>query len=130
MLAWWWPALPQSCTVQPFSYMLLLKLQVQLARIDCLRRKGQEAYGKTREAFQAAQELLGVYFPDWMDRTLQLTSYRADTALRLGRGIEEARDVWNAALKSPAGRYCNTPASLTTRRHTIPKGNFIYDALR
>ena len=77
---------------------------MQLARIDCQRRKGEAAYGQTRDAFQAAQELLSVFFPDWIDRSLQLTAYRADTALRLGGGIEEARGVWNAALKSPAGR--------------------------
>ncbi len=87
-------------------------LQVQLAHIDCLRRKGQAAYAKTREAFEAAQELLSIYFPDWVDRSLQLTAYRADCALRLGDGIEEARAVWNAALKTAAGRYCRTAACL------------------
>ncbi|BDA40979.1 Squamous cell carcinoma antigen recognized by T-cells 3 [Coccomyxa sp. Obi] len=89
-------------------------LEVQLARIDCLRRKGQAAYAKTKEAFEAAQELLSVYFPDWVDRSLQLTAYRADCALRLGDGIEEARAVWNAALKTAAGRYAETWAGFIT----------------
>ena len=46
------------------------------------------------------------YFPDYVDRSLRLTSYWADCELRMGEGIAGARAVWEDALKTPAGRCC------------------------
>lgn len=79
-------------------------MQVLLARIDYLRRKGKEGYPETRQTFKAAQELLASYFPGWLDRSLLFVMYEADCALRLGDGITEARAVWNAALKTPLNK--------------------------
>jgi hypothetical protein len=79
--------------------------QVLLARIDCLRRAGREGYAATKAAFEAASSLLTAYFPDFVDRQLRLTAYAAQCALRIGGGADEARGLWNNALKSPAGRW-------------------------
>lgn len=75
-----------------------------LAQIDCLRRRGREGYADTKGAFAAARQLLASYFPDWADRAARLAGYEAACALRLGGGADEARSVWGAALKTPAGR--------------------------
>ena len=80
-------------------------MQVLLARVDCLRRRGREGYAETEAAFGAAQSLLTSYFPDYVDQQLLFTSYAADCALALGGSSEDARAVWNAALKTPAARW-------------------------
>ena len=49
--------------------------------------------------------LLQGYHPDYVDRSLRLTSYWADCELLVADDIKAARAVWEDALKSPAGRY-------------------------
>ena len=44
------------------------------------------------------------YFPDYVDRSLRLTSYWADCELLVADDIKAARAVWEDALKTPAGR--------------------------
>jgi len=106
-------------------------VEVLLARLDALRRRGDQT--ELRTAFRAAVELLQachvtpsllllslVYlcamlkvqhvtllqgcYPDYVDRSLRLTSYWADCELLVADDIKAARAVWEDALKTPAGR--------------------------
>ena len=49
------------------------------------------------------------YFPEYVDRSLRLTAYRAECELRMGEGIAAARTVWEDMLKTSAGRYVRPP---------------------
>lgn len=57
------------CFIVPQSYEDYL--EVVLARLDCLRRRGAEALPKLRTAFRRAADLLHSYFPDHLDRTFR-----------------------------------------------------------
>ena len=46
-------------------------LEVALARLDCLRRQGEEALPALRATFKAAAQLLQGYFPDTLDRSFR-----------------------------------------------------------
>ena len=49
------------------------------------------------------------YFPEYVDRSLRLTAYRAECELRMGEGIAAARIVWEEMLKTSAGRCVRPP---------------------
>ena len=87
-------------------------VQVVMARVDAKRRQaeGPDGMGALREAFAAAEGLMQSYFPGYLDPGLRITAYRADCELRLGKDIEAARSVWEAAMKTPASRYPHTPS--------------------
>lgn len=86
------------------------RTQVLLARLDGLRRRGAGGLEELRAAFQAATHLLEQYFPDYLDLELRLPAYWAACELTLADDIAAARSVWEAALKTPLGRYaCHPP---------------------
>ncbi|KAL4858071.1 Squamous cell carcinoma antigen recognized by T-cells 3 [Chlorella vulgaris] len=86
-------------------------LEVMLARLDALRRRGADAFPSLRAAFRAADDLLHSYFPSHLDRAFRLTSYWADCEAGLGGDVKAARAVWEAAVKGPAGRHADTWAA-------------------
>ncbi|GAB4820618.1 hypothetical protein N2152v2_007664 [Parachlorella kessleri] len=77
-------------------------LGVYLARLDFLRRQGDAE--RLRSTFQEASKRLQAAFPEALDRTL--TQYWADCEAAAG-DMAAARSVWEAALKSVAGRYAD-----------------------
>jgi hypothetical protein len=44
------------------------------------------------------------YWPDFVDRSLRLTSYWANCEAHLAKDVKAARRVWEDVVKSPAGR--------------------------
>ncbi|KAK9813405.1 hypothetical protein WJX73_006344 [Symbiochloris irregularis] len=79
-------------------------LDLALARVDALRWKGPEHMDELRRGFQAAQEMIQTYFPDRTDGLLQLCAYWADCELRMSKDVSNARELWEAALKTSLGR--------------------------
>jgi hypothetical protein len=79
---------------------------VALARADALRRRGPAAAPALRAAFSEAAALLAAQFPDYHDPQLALTAYWAESEARSGEGGAAAsRAVWEAALRTAAGRH-------------------------
>eukprot|EP00887_Chlorella_sp_A99_P001390 scaffold8.g1390.t1 len=79
-------------------------LEVALARADCLRRRGPAAAPALRAVLSAAFERLASYYPDAIDRSLRLPAYWAECEARAAGDLGAARGVWEALLKTPAGR--------------------------
>lgn len=86
-------------------------MEVILARLDAIRRRGAEAMPQLRDAFAAASQTLQAAFGDVPDPSLRLTAYWADCEAHLAGDVTAARAVWEAALKTAAGRCM---LSLTT----------------
>ncbi|CAD7704932.1 unnamed protein product [Ostreobium quekettii] len=78
-------------------------LTVILTRIDRARRLCAGNMDKLRQVFSDAAQLLGQYFPQWVDRDLRLVAYWADCELTIGGDVERAREVYEMALKTCAG---------------------------
>eukprot|EP00898_Chlorokybus_atmophyticus_P006256 jgi/Chlat1/6631/Chrsp482S00881 len=81
-----------------------------LPRLDALRRKAEAAkqaqsaeldasLSALRDLFRRALELLKTYFPDFVDRSLQLHSYWSDLEVRLAGSMSGARAVWDDLVK-------------------------------
>jgi squamous cell carcinoma antigen recognized by T-cells 3 len=113
-------------------------MEVILARVDAIRRRGADALPQLREAFAAATQTLQVEntadmlvfsksmqssnrtsfvsllkaavhwwqgaFGEVSDPLLRLPSYWADCEAHLAKDVAAARAVWEAVLKTAAGK--------------------------
>lgn len=80
-------------------------VQVMLARLDRIRRRGPDGLQQLRETFEHAAETLRQLFPDFFDPRLRLVSYWARCELSIAKDTAAARAVWESALKNLPGRY-------------------------
>ncbi|KAJ7294310.1 hypothetical protein O6H91_Y267000 [Diphasiastrum complanatum] len=94
----------QSGLQTPTEYLDLF-----LTRADSLRRMLKSESNETEkqadlkqlwETFDHASQFLTTYFPDYVDRSLQLYRYWARLAVHLGNDVMAARGVWENLIKS------------------------------
>jgi squamous cell carcinoma antigen recognized by T-cells 3 len=111
-------------------------MEVTLARLDAIRRRGAGAMPQLRETFTAASQTLQVSHIAWMctscsvsqqqsvmcgwvlqetfgdvpDPLLRLPAYWADCEAHLAADAAAARAVWEAVLKTAAGRWAQHQA--------------------
>ncbi|KAI8465892.1 MAG: hypothetical protein J3K34DRAFT_452483 [Monoraphidium minutum] len=120
-------------------------MEVLLARADFLRRAAAPpaadaaadaraeapaaAAGALRAHFASAVGLMAQYFPDYVDRALRLPGYWAHAEAFVLRDAGAAREVWEAALKGPLGRYYETWAAYVAMERAlraVPQARGVY----
>ncbi|GMH32232.1 hypothetical protein BSKO_00066 [Bryopsis sp. KO-2023] len=99
----------------PEEYMTVLLAWLDVVRVLKVSKREEGRPGfvpmeVVRQEFARAMEVMGSYFPEYMDKSHRIPAYWADCEISFGGedGLERARKIWEDLIATDAKNYYET----------------------